>query len=173
MEKSRMVAVNSQDLEMLQKISRKTFSESFSEGNTPENLNKYLDLQFSIGNLSDEINHPNSEFYFIFQGDQLAGYLKLNYGTAQTELKGDSSIEIERIYVLKEHQGKKLGQAMLDHAIHIAKRKNAEFIWLGVWEKNLKAIEFYRKNGFIEFDRHIFVLGDEPQTDLMMKLNLK
>ena len=62
---------------------------------------------------------------------------------------------------------------MLDYAIRIAKRNNAQFIWLGVWEKNIKAIEFYRKNGFVEFDRHIFVLGDEPQTDLMMRLNLK
>jgi ribosomal protein S18 acetylase RimI-like enzyme len=100
------------------------------------------------------------------------GYLKLNKGGSQTELKDNDALEIERIYVLKEFHGKKVGQMLFEKAIQIAKEQNAEFVWLGVWEENKRAIQFYTKNGFVEFDQHVFVLGDEPQTDIMMKLQL-
>lgn len=61
---------------------------------------------------------------------------------------------------------------MYEKAISIALQKNAEYIWLGVWEENPRAIRFYEKNGFLEFDKHIFKLGDDEQTDIMMKLEL-
>jgi diamine N-acetyltransferase len=99
--------------------------------------------------------------------------LKLNFGFSQAELKDPKAIEIERIYVLKEFHGKAAGQLLYEKAMQIAIHSNAEYVWLGVWEKNLRAISFYKKNGFMEFDRHVFKLGDESQTDLMMKLQLK
>jgi ribosomal protein S18 acetylase RimI-like enzyme len=105
-------------------------------------------------------------------GQDVIGYLKLNVGASQTEVKDNDAIEIERIYVLKSFQGKRVGQLLFDKAIQIAKEQNAEFVWLGVWEENKKAIQFYTKNGFVEFDQHVFVLGDEAQTDIMMKLEL-
>ena len=75
-----------------------------------------------------------------------------------------------RIYVLSSFHGKKVGQLLYDHALQIAREKNVQFVWLGVWEENPRAIQFYKKNGFIEFDKHIFKLGDDLQTDIMMKL---
>jgi ribosomal protein S18 acetylase RimI-like enzyme len=101
------------------------------------------------------------------------GYLKLNFGASQTELKDNNALEIERIYVLKEFHGKKVGQFLFDKAIEIAKEYHVAYVWLGVWENNKRALQFYTKNGFVEFDQHIFVLGDEAQTDIMMKLELK
>ena len=91
---------------------------------------------------------------------------------AQTELKENIGLEIERIYVLKEFHGKNVGQILYDTAFEVAKRINAEYLWLGVWEHNPRAINFYKKNGFVEFDKHIFKLGDDEQTDIMMKLKL-
>ena len=84
-----------------------------------------------------------------------------------------SAVEIERIYVLPEFQGKDVGKQLYNKALEIAQQKNAEFMWLGVWEENPRAISFYKKNGFVEFDKHIFKLGDDEQTDIMMKLALK
>jgi len=101
------------------------------------------------------------------------GYLKLNFGSSQTELKDDRALEIERIYVLKEFHGKSVGQELYEKAIYVARQKNADYVWLGVWEQNPRAINFYKKNGFIEFDKHIFKLGEDEQTDIMMKLQLK
>lgn len=156
----------------LQKIGRQTFYETFSESNTEENMKSYLDNSFSTDKITDELQDKNSEFYFAELDNNVIGYLKLNFGQSQTELKDDRSLEIERIYVLKEFHGKKVGQILYDKAIEIAKQQNVDFVWLGVWEKNLRAIHFYKKNGFAEFDKHLFKLGDDEQTDIMMQLKL-
>ena len=98
--------------------------------------------------------------------------MKLNTGQAQTELSDQAGLEIERIYVLKEFHGKKIGQILYDKALQTAIETAAEYIWLGVWEQNARAISFYKKNRFREFGKHIFRLGSDDQTDIMMKLDL-
>ena len=160
------------DINKLQEIGRLTFSETFSSGNSDENMMSYLAEGFSIEKLSAELNDVNSEFYFAWYNDEVIGYLKLNFGNSQTELKDSRALEIERIYVLKEYHGKNIGQLLYDKAIEIATQKHTEYVWLGVWEENPRAINFYKKNGFVEFDKHIFKLGDDEQTDIMMKLQL-
>jgi len=161
------------DLSVLQNIGRQTFSETFAEGNTEENMKKYLEEGFSNEKLTAELKNPDSEFYFAIQENEVIGYLKINHGQSQTELKDETAMEIERIYVLKDFHGKNVGQVLYQKAIDIAKEKNADYVWLGVWEENPRAINFYMKNGFVEFDKHIFVLGDDEQTDIMMRLELK
>lgn len=160
------------DIDQLQKIGRQTFYETFSESNTEENMNNYLESGFSVDKIKNELTDENAEFYFAKIEEKIIGYLKLNFGQSQTELKDDKSLEIERIYVLKEFHGKKVGQILYNKAIERAKQKNADFVWLGVWEENPRAINFYKKNGFLEFDKHIFKLGEDEQTDIMMKLKL-
>lgn len=156
----------------LQKIGRQTFKETFEAGNTEENLTKYLEEGFSSEKLLGELTDQNSEFHFALHEDVVIGYLKLNFGNSQTELKDDKSVEIERIYVLQEYQGKKVGQLLYEKALQIANAYKADYMWLGVWEENPRAIQFYKKNGFTEFDKHIFKLGEDEQTDIMMKLRL-
>jgi len=160
------------DIDQLQKIGKQTFFETFASGNTEENMTKYLEEGFSAEKLSTELNDKNSEFYLASLDNNVIGYLKLNFGQSQTEIKEDKSLEIERIYVLKEFHGKSVGQLLYDKAIQIAREKNTDYVWLGVWEENPRAINFYKKNGFVEFDKHIFKLGDDEQTDIMMKLKL-
>ena len=161
------------DIDRLQKIGKQTFYETFAAGNTEENMTKYLDEGFSAEKLTTELNDNNAEFYFATLDDNVIGYLKLNFGQSQTELQDDKGLEIERIYVLKDFHGKKVGQLLFDKAITIAKEQQVAYVWLGVWEENKRALQFYTKNGFVEFDQHVFVLGDEAQTDIMMKLELK
>ncbi|MGJ1319163.1 N-acetyltransferase family protein [Sphingobacterium spiritivorum] len=160
------------DVDQLQQIGKRTFSETFSTENSAENMLKYLDEGFALDKLTAELQHPDSEFYFAVLNSEVIGYLKLNQGQSQTELKDDKALEIERIYVLKEFHGHQVGQLLYDKAIQVAQEKNASYVWLGVWEENPRAIRFYKKNGFVEFDKHIFRLGDEEQTDIMMKLQL-
>ncbi|MFA9188428.1 GNAT family N-acetyltransferase [Flavobacterium sp. FBOR7N2.3] len=160
------------DIEQLQKIGKKTFHETFSESNSEENMKKYLEEGFAKEKLTTELNNKDSKFYFAILNHETIGYLKVNFGVSQTELKDNKALEIERIYVSKEFHGKKVGQLLYNKAIQVAKKKNMEYVWLGVWEQNLRAIRFYQKNGFVEFDKHIFKLGNEEQTDIMMKLKL-
>ena len=160
------------DLAFLQKISIQTFSETFYDMNSAEDMQKYLSENLSENQLKSELENPDSQFFFVEYEQVVLGYLKLNLGKAQTEDLGDSSIEIERIYVLKEFLDLKIGQLLFNKAVEIAKERNAEFIWLGVWEENKRAIRFYEKNGFEIFGKHNFVLGNDVQTDLLMKLKL-
>lgn len=160
---------DSQDLYLLHGISTETFVQTFAEVNTKEDMDKYLAERLSLSQLAAELNDPHSAFYFAILKDQVIGYLKTNTGAAQTELKEQDGLEVERIYVLKEFKGKNIGRVLLDKAIEIAIDQKATYIWLGVWEENYRAIRFYEKNGFSVFDRHIFKLGNDEQTDLMMK----
>jgi ribosomal protein S18 acetylase RimI-like enzyme len=161
-----------EDALLLQEIGRKTFAETFSSSNSKENIEKYLEEGFSLSKLQGEIDDPNAEFYFAMQDNNIIGYLKLNIGQSQTEIKNDNALEIERIYVLKEFHGQNIGQQLFEKALERAHAQKVDFIWLGVWEENKRAIQFYTKNGFIAFDKHIFKLGDEEQSDIMMKLKL-
>lgn len=166
----RKITVN--DINELQNIGKLTFAETFSSGNSEENMKEYLENGFSTEKLTAELTDPNAEFYFAELDGKTIGYLKINIGQSQTEIKDHNALEIERIYVLKEFHGKKVGQILYNKAIELAKEKGAKYVWLGVWEQNPRAIRFYEKNGFIAFDKHVFKLGNDEQTDIMMKLEL-
>lgn len=168
-----IISVDISDIKTLQELSRQTYFETFAADNTPENMQSYLEASFNEQKLTTEINDSYSAFYFAKIDNKAVGYLKLNFGPAQTELQDNKGIEVERIYVLKDFHGQKVGQLLLDKAIQVAREWKIEYIWLGVWEKNPKAIRFYEKNGFVPFGSHIFRLGDDEQTDIMMKLVLE
>ncbi|MGL2993617.1 N-acetyltransferase family protein [Flavobacterium sp. TSSA_36] len=157
------------EIAQLQQIARQTFTETFSAFNSEENMKNYLEEGLSIEKLTSEFQDQEAAFYFAIENEKCIGYLKINFGNAQTELKDHTALEIERIYVLQAFHGKGVGQLLYDHAIAIALQKEVQYVWLGVWEQNHRAISFYTKNGFVAFDKHIFKLGDDEQTDIMMK----
>jgi ribosomal protein S18 acetylase RimI-like enzyme len=167
-----LIPVGINAVHQLREISCSTFFQTFQEHNKAEDMEAYLTSSFSVEKLTQEINNPNTEFYFAKEGDIIVGYLKVNIGEAQTEQKDLNAFEIERIYVDRAYLGKKVGQLLFQKAVDIAKSKQVTYIWLGVWEENHRALAFYKKNGFIAFDKHVFMLGNDAQTDIMMKLEL-
>lgn len=160
------------DLQSIQKIGSHTFMETFADVNSPENISNYLEESFNTAQLTKELTNPASSFYLATLERETIGYLKINFGKAQTEILDNGAMEVQRIYVLKEFHGKKVGQLFIDEVLNIAKQNLVSFIWLGVWEENHRAIGFYTKNGFSVFDKHVFTLGDDIQTDLLMKLEM-
>jgi diamine N-acetyltransferase len=172
MEKIEIKEVTLKDIDQLQKIGKQTFADTFGSQNSPAFMEEYLKKSFSRKKVSEEISDKNSEIYFAEIDKKIVGYLKVNFDQSQTELKAKDALEIERIYVIKEYIGKKIGQALYDKAINIARKKNLQYVWLGVWEENPRAIRFYEKNGFKKFDKHIFDLGGDKQTDILMKKGL-
>jgi diamine N-acetyltransferase len=157
------------DLETVRQISKETFFETFAEANTEADMNKYLTENFSESKIAAELSNPESQFYIASLSGNPVGFMKLNTGAAQTELQDPTSLEIERIYVKNAFHGKKVGQLLYDKALETAQAAQKAFIWLGVWEENLKAIRFYEKNEFVAFDKHIFRFGDDEQVDVMMR----
>lgn len=161
------------DLQALQEISIETFTETFQEQNTPENMQAYLENAYTLEKLQKEMSQSNSTFFFIFYNDQLAGYMKANTDDAQSEEVGEDTLEIERIYIRSGFQRKGLGNYLMDKAIEIAKDKKKKKVWLGVWEYNKQALLFYEKNGFVQTGSHSFFMGSDEQTDYIMTKTLK
>nr|WP_179958796.1 GNAT family N-acetyltransferase [Rothia dentocariosa] len=150
-------------------IARDTFIETFSEANKAEDMDRYLSERFSEDQLAQELSNPESFFYVAEVNGHVVGYLKLNTAHAQTEPQAADALEIERIYVLGSYHGGGVGQALYHHAMSVAQDRKASYVWLGVWEHNHRALRFYEKNGFIAFGTHIFQLGNDQQTDILMK----
>ncbi len=161
--------VNATDVLALQTLARKTFYDAFAEQNTEEDMQEYLEVNLSEEKLTSELNNPASFFFFAIYHELPVGYLKVNTGNAQSDFKDSNGFEIERIYVEKAFHGKKVSDALFQKAISLASDLNYKEVWLGVWEENKKAIRFYEKNGFVPFDTHIFMLGTDQQTDILMK----
>ena len=167
-----IIRVKDTDVELLRQLAIQTFKEAFTEGNSETEMALYLEKSFSREQLLKELNTTSSEFYIVYSEGIPLAYLKVNFGNAQTESIDPDALEIERIYVIKTYYGKSVAQLLLNKAITIAQHNQKTFIWLGVWEHNLKAIQFYEKNGFNFFGKHSFFLGQDEQTDLLMELRI-
>ncbi|MFA6059538.1 MAG: GNAT family N-acetyltransferase [Taibaiella sp.] len=169
-----IVKVDLADIDQLIAISVDTFQETFGGSNSADNMDKYINESRSPEKVMWELRRSGAEFYFAKAEDgEIIGYLKINTGHAQTEPQPYNFMEIERIYVRNSYHGKKIGFQLMDFVFQKAEEKNKQTIWLGVWEHNLKAIQFYQKLGFVAFDKHSFMLGDDEQTDIMMKKEMK
>jgi diamine N-acetyltransferase len=164
--------VGTDQAETLLDIAELTFRVGFQHLNDPADFEVYMAEAFSLQQTQKELGTEGSEFYFAIMGGEVVGYIKLNHGAAQTDIVTEPGIELQRIYVMPEHQGKGIGQQLLDYAISIGKAGRFPYLWLGVWEKNEGAIRFYKRYGFQQFGSHTFMLGNDPQTDLLMKLPL-
>lgn len=160
------------DLDELAAIGRTTYFETFHSMNNPETMSRYLDEAFSPGKLEEELQNEASEFYFLSVDSETAAYLKVNFGPAQSDIKDPDSIEIERVYVKKKYWGRGIGRFLIDHSIELGRKNGCGYAWLGVWEKNIPAIGFYRKMGFVVSGGHSFRMGDELQSDLILKMDI-
>jgi len=162
-----------EDLESLVALGRQTFYDTFHTMNTPENMQAYLDSAFDPETIAAELDNPGIQYYYLYLGQTLVGYLKLNWPGFQTDCNDPDSLEIERIYVLKSYQGCGFGRMLVNKSLDIARQSGMKSVWLGVWQKNTAAIGFYRRMGFKTFATHHFTLGAEHQTDDLMRLELE
>lgn len=161
------------NIKALHAVSVQTFKETFEKQNTEENMERYLKEQLSQNQIKKEFSDKNSAFYFAYSKDTLVGYLKLNFNEAQKEAVLDGkAFEIERIYILKVFQGRGFGSQLFDKALELGKARGYQLMWLGVWELNYNALEFYKRKGLEPFGSHVFQLGKDRQTDILMQLRI-
>ncbi len=157
------------DASLIADISHQTFYDTFAAYNSPANMDKFLKQQFTKGKLILEVGAKENIFLLAYDGDEVAGYVKLRDERVPAGFGNVSALEIARLYALKSQIGKGAGALLMQSCIDIAKQKNKEWLWLGVWEKNQRAIDFYTKWGFEKFDETDFLLGDDVQRDWLMK----
>ncbi len=159
------------DAAVLQSLSVDTFSHTYAAYNAEADMQLYIHENFSLSRITEELKDPQTEIYFIGNGDP-AGYIKINLHKPILDTTPEKALEIARIYVKHNSQGKGYGRLLLEKAVEIARANHFEYIWLGVWEQNSKAIHFYEKMGFKAAGHHFFQLGKDLQKDAIMKLHI-
>lgn len=160
------------DIPEMRQVAISTYQDTFADSNTPENMNTYFEEAYDLLKLTDEFSEINSKLFLACEDDKIIGFSRLReYGEVR-DLLGDNTIELHRLYVLTAAQGKSVGKLLMQASLSYAQEKKYDWIWLGVWEHNFKAQNFYIKWGFEKFSEHVFLMGEDAQTDWLLKKKL-
>lgn len=157
------------DAEAIMSLGIRTFRDTFDEMNTPENMMLYLNSTFTLKRIGTELQEPGSVFFLAEDEETPVGYARIRLSETPEGLTAKNPMEIERLYADKKYLGKRVGHLLMNSCLRHAKDHGHDAVWLGVWEHNARAIAFYEKWGFEKFGDHIFMLGEDAQTDILMK----
>lgn len=160
------------DAGLLAKLGARTFSETFADNNSAADMADYLSSAFNETRQATELADPHCAFQIAEVNGVAVGYALLRSGRAPDGVSNDKPIELVRLYVSREHLGRGVGAQLMEVCIREAGQLGYHTIWLGVWEHNHRAQAFYRKWNFREVGTHIFQLGADAQTDLLMERSL-
>jgi len=160
------------ELDVLRDLHIRTFRDTYGEFNTEEDMQLHIDTIFSPERLLADMEDPRIGYYLAYLDDVAVGFTRVNHAGVQTDVNDPKSLELERIYVDKEWKGRKFGDQLIEHSMGLARSAGLDYLWLGVWEKNLPAQRFYERNGFTIFGTHHFILGSDPQSDWLMRKDI-
>ena len=158
-----------EDAALIADMSRITFYDAFVQDNIKEDMDIFMNQQFTKAALMKEVEEEDGIFLLAYAGNEPCGYARMRLNNKEHIMATENAIEIARIYALSSAIGKGVGSALMKYCIDMANQLNKRNIWLGVWEKNERAIAFYKRWGFEKFSEHRFLLGTDLQTDWLMK----
>ncbi len=161
-----------QDIPAMRQVAISSYADTFAASNSKENMEAFFEEAYNLEKLEEELREQNSRLLLALEGDAQVGFLRLRESGEVVNLLGQNTIELQRLYVLTSVQGKSVGRLLMETAIAYARQKKYEWIWLGVWEKNIRAQRFYENWGFKKFSEHTFWMGDDPQIDWLLKKKL-
>ena len=153
---------------LIARLARQSFSEAFGDRNDPGDLACFLDSAYGVVQQSAELGNPSWTTLLAFQGDQAVGFAQLRRDSAEPCVASPKPVELHRLYVLQSHHGAGAGAALMQRVLDRARAEGFRSHWLGVWEHNARGLAFYRKWEFEEVGSHIFQVGSDPQTDLLL-----
>lgn len=153
----------------LRDLSEQTFFDTYATFNTPENMQQHIASHFDLKRIQQELEDEHVQYLLVKQGEKIIGFVKLIKNRPIDGIEKAKAFEIERFYILKTYQGQNLGVQLMNACFDWGKKAGFDAVWLGVWEHNPKAIQFYEKMGFRRFGKHTFTLGNEIQHDFLMK----
>lgn len=164
----RLRAATLQDVELLTEFSRRTFLDTYADQNTPADLELYLAQSLSPTQWRDILLRPDHYVILLEDEDSLAGYAEIRQGFTPGCVATKVPVELSRLYVARERFGQGLGARLMEACVDEAVRRGGTGLWLGVWQRNQRAIDFYRRAGFEMVGSQIFPLGRDLQDDWVM-----
>lgn len=161
------------DASALAEVAARTFRDTFVPQTRPEDVARFLAERYGVEQQLAEIRDPAMSTLLAAVEGTLSGFVQLKLGLPPECVTGPKPIEIYRLYLDKEWHGRGLAQALMETAGAEARRLGAETLWLGVWERNARALAFYVKCGFVDVGWHLFPVGDDPQIDRILVRSLE
>ena len=161
------------DAARLAELARRSFVAVFDDELLAENATQYAATVFSDEQIRAELADTDSTFIWAEQTGIPAGYAKLRRDTVMECITSPRPVQLERMYAETDQIGAGIGKLLLHTAIKIAVSEGYQTLWGSVWEENLRAIEFYDRQGFVEAGKNNFMLGSKPQTDVILQLDLR
>jgi ribosomal protein S18 acetylase RimI-like enzyme len=156
------------DARQLSEVAERTFRETFGALNAAEDMDLHCRTSYGERIQAAEISSPNMITLLSDVEERLVGFAQLRWGSAPACVLADAPGEVQRLYVVNDWQGKGIAQDLMNTCIEEMKAHGSDVVWLGVWERNQRAMAFYRKFGFAEVGAHVFRLGRDPQRDIVM-----
>jgi diamine N-acetyltransferase len=172
MEKIIIRRSNFEDTAAMRDVAIGSYTDTFADSNTPENMEAFFTESYSLSKLQDEYYEPLSVLYLACDGEKVVGFLRLRVNDEVKNELGENTIELQRLYIDTAYHGKQIGKHLMEKALIYARENRYDWIWLGVWERNFNAQHFYTKWGFEKFGEHVFQMGDDPQIDWLLKKKL-
>lgn len=156
----------------MRQVAIASYTDTFADSNTPENLQAFFESTYNQPQLEREFYEAGSKLFLALDESDVVGFVRLRLSNEVASYLGNNTIELQRLYVLTSAQGKSIGKRLMEKALDYAIAQQVEWIWLGVWEKNYKAQQFYARYGFERFSEHTFWMGDDPQVDWLLRKKL-
>lgn len=160
--------VELKDAQILSELAAKTFFDTFDGTCSKQDMEVFLFDYYNIEQIKKELANPNDFFYFAEIDNKPVGYIRyMEDYTNYEKMKEWKALELKRLYVDKNFHGKSIAQELMKHFFDYATKNEFEVVWLGVWEFNYRAQNFYKKMGFDDTGvRHDFPIGNTPQYDI-------
>jgi GNAT superfamily N-acetyltransferase len=156
------------DAAALAQLAAYTFAETFAADNKPEDIEAHLSSAYGVAQQTAEVQDPEITTLLAYSDGTLVGFAQVRRKKAPGCVKGERPVELQRFYVLRSRHGTGLGARLMQASRTAAQELGGHHLWLGVWERNARALAFYRKAGFVEVGSHVFTVGSDPQTDLVL-----
>ncbi|MGP1528981.1 MAG: N-acetyltransferase family protein [Treponema sp.] len=156
------------DAERLAFIAEKTFRETFVPFNTRVDMDEHCKKSYGMKIQQREIANTDKCTLLCESDNQIIGYAQINWDKTFDGIYDGPQAEIQRIYIEKDWHGTGAAQELMRAILDMVRQHKIQHVWLGVWEQNPRAMAFYKKFGFMEAGEHVFLLGSDPQRDIIL-----
>ena len=156
------------DAGALAELAARTFADAFAADNRAADLQAHLDAAYNVDQLARELADPAVTTLLAYRDERLIAYAQIRRKTLPACVTATQPIELQRFYVDREAHGTGVAMKLMTEVQRVARRAGAEHLWLGVWERNARALAFYRKAGFHDVGSHFFDVGSDRQTDRVL-----
>ncbi len=156
------------DAATLAEFAERTFRDTFGRDNSAQDMDRYVAEHFGVERQRAELAEPRGIVLLMELAGDVVGYAQLLVGSAPSEIVATPAIELQRFYIIRDFHGRGFAQRLMESVLSTTRDQGSIAVWLGVWERNDRAISFYVKSGFADVGSQLFVLGDDRQTDRIM-----